>query len=698
MRTSQLAELQKRLLVVDDEFASRTALSRRLERRGYAVETAGGAGEALDKLLRDHYDLVLLDQMMPGMSGMDLLRLLRATYSPAELPVIMVTAVDQNERIVEALEEGANDYVVKPVEMPDITARIQAQLLRSRGGRKAQPEAAENEPPEAGADGPWDWDPVSRTAHFSPRWKEIVGHADGEIGGDLSEWLDRIHPHDLVRVRQQLNAHLDGAVPEFRSEHRLRHKSGKYRWVLCRGIALRSAEGLLLRLAGSLSDIDTAKAADPLTGLANRPQLIEKLEMHLQPGAADPVAVLLADIDGLRLINHTCGHQVGDRVLMEIAARLRRVVSQALEGTATTIARVGGDEFAVLLDCPGGTCDVGRIAEAILAAFVQPITVEDHNLQVTASLGIAISGGTGRGADQLLRDADLALCQAQQSGRNRWHIYEPGLRDRAEAGIIIRRDLRHAAERGELRAVYQPKVALHTSAVTGFEALLRWRHPDLGLVMPRDFIPLAEETGIIVRAGEWVLREACRQLRAWLLEFPADPPLVMGVNLSSRQLSDPNLANVVRRALDDSGIPPHCLRLELTESALVSERESARSVLTEIQRMGVGFELDDFGTGYSSLSYLHLLRFDALKIDRSFVGRLESDPESRVITRTVMALAKELGMDVIAEGIETASQLELLQEMGCRYGQGYYFSMPVEPGAARELLLAGMPEGTPSAA
>lgn len=697
-----MADPQNRLLVVDDEFASRTALSRRLSRRGFAVDTAEGAGEALDKLLRDRYDLVLLDQMMPGMSGMDLLRLLRATYSPTELPVIMVTAVDQNERLVEALEEGANDYVVKPVEMPDITARIQAQLLRSRGARRPQPETPARIVPQpaAGQDGPWDWDPVSRTAHFSPRWKEIVGHQNGEIGNHLDEWLDRIHPHDLVRVRQQLNAHMDGALPEFRCEHRLRHKNGKYRWVLCRGVALRSAEGTLLRLAGSLSDIDTVRGADPLTGLCNRPQLIEKLEACLAPGDGGmlPVAVLLVDIDGLRVINQTRGHETGDRVLIEIAGRLRKTVAGTPHFEGATVARVGGDEFAVLCHCPGATCDVGRLAEAILTAIVRPIAVEDHPLQITASVGVVISSGTGHGPDQLLRDADLALCQAQELGRNRWHLYEPSLRHRAQASVVIARDLRYATERHELLAVYQPKVVIPTGRIAGFEALLRWRHPELGVVMPRDFIPMAEQTGMIVPAGEWILREACRQLKAWLQEFLVDPPLSIGVNLSARQLSDPNLANVVRRALEDSGIPPHCLRLELTESALVAEREAARSVLAEIQRMGVGFELDDFGTGYSSLSYLNLLRFDALKIDRSFVGRLETDPESRVITRTVMALARELGMDVVAEGIETEAQVELLQEMGCRYGQGYYFSMPVEAAAARDLLRAGVDEPAPSAA
>jgi diguanylate cyclase (GGDEF)-like protein/PAS domain S-box-containing protein len=691
-----VTESPSRLLVVDDEFASRTALSRRLERRGYSVDAVEDAGEALDKLLRDRYDLVLLDQMMPGMSGLDLLRLLRATYSPAELPVIMVTAVDNNERIVEALEEGANDYVVKPVEMPDVTARIQAQLLRSKTLRKPPQAAA----PACGTDAPWDWDPVTGTAHFSARWKEIVGHAEDEIGDHLQEWLDRIHPSDLVRVRRQLNAHLEGSTPEFRCEHRLRHKNGQYRWVLCRGVALHGEDGKLLRLAGSIADIDDIKGADPLTGLSNRPQMLDRLAARLdRQGAtpADPVTVLLVDLDGLSLVNQSAGHEAGDKVLMEVAARLREVVAHPPFPPGSSLARVGGDEFAILSDCPGGACDVGRLAEAVLKAMERPFAAGENVLHVAASVGVVIAAPRHT-PDQLLRDADLAMCQARQAGHHRWQLYEPSLRDRAHTAVIVARDLRHAVDRRELVAVYQPKVALRSGRIAGFEALLRWRHPELGLVHPRDFIPAAEESGAIVRAGEWILREACRQLRAWQQEFRADPPLVMGVNLSARQLNDPGLSAMVRRALEESGIAPHCLHLELTESALIAERETARSVLEEIRRMGVGFELDDFGTGYASLSYLNLLRFDALKIDRSFVGRLETDAECRAITRAVLALARDLGMEVVAEGVETGPQLEILREMDCRYGQGYYFSMPVEAGAARDLLRAQAAREAPSAA
>jgi predicted signal transduction protein with EAL and GGDEF domain len=360
------------------------------------------------------------------------------------------------------------------------------------------------------------------------------------------------------------------------------------------------------------------------------------------------------------------------------------------------VARVGGDEFAILVRCPGVTCDVGRLAEAVLEHFEPGVEIGSQSLHVSASIGVVISAGARTSPQDLLRDADLAMYQAKELGKNRWHLFDPALRDRAKVRTLIARDLRYAVERNELLAVYQPQVNLRTRAIAGFEALLRWRHPELGMVMPRDFIPVAEETGVIVPAGEWILARACRQLAQWQQTFPADPPLTMSVNLSVQQLISSNLPNVIRLVLDESGIAPNTLTLELTESSVIAEREAARSVLAEIHAMGVSLKLDDFGTGYASLSYLNLLRFDALKIDHSFVSRLESDTESRTIVRTIMSLARELGMDVIAEGIETEAEMHRLRDMGCETGQGYYFSMPVEAHAAAALLEANF--SSPSAA
>ncbi|MEI9813187.1 MAG: EAL domain-containing protein [Acidobacteriota bacterium] len=612
---------QHRLLVVDDEFHNRLALSRRLARGGYAVDTAEGGAEALDKILRDHYDLVLLDQMMPGMSGVDLLKLLRATYSPVDLPVIMVTGIDEKETMVEALEEGANDYVVKPVEIPEITARIETQLARARSGRRtsdaeAHAHAIRAAATPAGA-AVWEWDPKTGVTQYSSEWAQIVGCASNEISQGLNEWLDRIHPQDLVRVRKELKAHLDGRAEVFRSEHRLRRKDCSYRWVASRALAMRDPAGRLLRLTGAMEDIEERKALDPLTGLGNRLQLLDRLTEALHQDPPILWGVLLFDLDDFRMLNEEAGHEVADQVLMEVAARLRDALQRSvLEGPAV-LARMSGDEFAVVATCPRGAQDVEQLALELMNCLRDPIAADDRALEVSACVGAALSAG-GATPDQMLRDADMALRAARQAGRGSWKLYEPDLRGSGHARATMHRDLRFAVDRNQLVAFYQSKVNLRTGAIAGFEALLRWQHPELGMIAPGQFIPLAEETGLILPAGEWILRQACRQMKAWQQQFVGDggEPLAISVNLSARQLSDPNLLRMVRRVLAETNLAPGSLALELTESSLIEEAEAARGVLTDLQRLGVGLMLDDFGTGYASLRYLNVLHFDVLKIDR----------------------------------------------------------------------------------
>jgi diguanylate cyclase (GGDEF)-like protein len=663
-------EPPSRLLVVDDDFHNRLSLSRRLERRGYRVDTAEGGAEALDKLLGEHYDLVLLDQMMPEMSGIDLLRLLRATHSQTDLPVIMVTALDENEMMAQALEEGANDYVVKPVELPEITARIQTQLARSKTKRKD----GQLEPTRARLrEASWEWDVETGKARYSAEWGRLVGRPSTEISSTWEEWLDRIHPEDLVRVRKELKLHLDGAAPEFRSEHRLRCGSGQYRWVLSRAEAFRGEDGKVLRLCGSTADMEDRKV-DALTGLANRVQFLERLDASLRQDRTT-WAVVLLDLDEFALLNEHRGHEMADQVLVEVGSRLRGAVQESSFDAEPLLARVGGDEFGLLVACGAGMAGIRAIAEKLLAALKEPVRVGGEPFTVTASVGASLSAA-GLSSDQILREAGLALRKARDHGGRCWKLYESGFRDRAHIRATLARDLRYVIERNQLVAVYQPKVELRTGAIAGFEALLRWRHPELGLVAPMDFIPMAEETGVILAAGEWILRAACRQLKAW--QELTGSRLQMSVNLSARQLSDPNLNAIVERALADARIDACCLALELTESSLIEEKQAAQTALSQLHDLGIQLMLDDFGTGYASLSYLSMLRFDVLKIDRSFVAKIDSATGGGTIIRTILSLARELHMDVVAEGIETEEQARLLVEMGCEKGQGYYYSKPVD--------------------
>jgi diguanylate cyclase (GGDEF)-like protein/PAS domain S-box-containing protein len=683
-----VTENPSRLLVVDDDFNNRDMLSRRLARRGYSVDVAEGGREALNKILREPYDLVLLDQMMPGMSGLDLLRLLRATYSPSELPVIMVTAVDQSQTMVEALDHGANDYVVKPIDMPVVTARIEAQLARSHADRQVRKSEERYSLAERGStDGLWDWDPVAGTMYFSAQWAAILGYSQDELRHDPEEWLSRLHPDDEARVRQELRVYVEGGALEFRSEHRLRQKNGEYRWVLSRGGAVRGSDGRATRVTGSLTDIENSKVSDPLTGLSNRLMVLDRTAAALvrTGGGETRLAVLLMDLDGFKVVNDSFGHAAGDNLLTEVAARLRIVVGASRFAGNATIARIGGDEFVVLIEDYRDGAEVTALAGEVLACLRPPASIYGLPVTASASVGIVLAGA-GATPGQLLRDADLAMYRAKELGKNRWHMFEPGLRERAENRMALAIDLRHAVERNELVAVYQPKMHLRTRTIVGFEALMRWRHPERGLLEPRHFIPIAEETGLIIPAGEWILDRACRQLRDWQEKFPLAPPLTMSVNLSVRQLGDPNLLNAVQRALSGTGIPPESLKLELTESSLIAEIESARTVLTAIQALRVGLKLDDFGTGYSSLSYLSSLHFDSLKIDRSFVDKVATDQESQAIVQTIVSLANALRMGVVAEGIETEPQLQRLIDLGCEAGQGYYFSVPVEAELAERML------------
>lgn len=543
-------------------------------------------------------------------------------------------------------------------------------------------------------DGLWDWDLERGTVYYSPRWKTMLGYSDREVGLSPDDWFGRVHPDDASRVRAEVETHLRSPTPHFESEYRMLHRDGGYRWVLCRGVAERNGTGRATRMAGSLTDVTDRKWAeerlvhdalhDPLTGLPNRAlftSLLERSLARLQRRQDHRFAVLFLDVDRFKVVNDSLGHMVGDQLLVEVARRLSRCVRPG-----DTVARLGGDEFTILLEDIAAPDDATRIAERIQTDFRQPVIVGAHEIFTSASLGIALSDLHYQRPEEVLRDADTAMYRAKSNGRARHEVFDADMHAHAVLLLRLETDLRKALEREEFRLVYQPIVAARTGRIVGLEALLRWCHPERGAVAPMDFIRTAEETGLIFPIGQWVLGEACRQLRAWQGRCPAAAGLAVSVNLSARQFADPTLVETVAAALTATGLSPTGLRLEITESILMDHAEASVRLLNRLKDLGIQIEVDDFGTGYSSLGYLHRFHIDALKIDRSFVTRLEVDPENREIVRTIVKLAQNLGMALVAEGVETAGQREYLTGLGCDAMQGFLFAGALGPDEIEKLL------------
>ena len=686
------------LLVVDDDVVTRTLLGRRLEGAGYRVVLAEDGPSALEAVEASEPDLVLLDIMMPGMNGFEVLRRLRASAGP-RLPVIFVTAREMSDDIVEGLESGADDCIAKPVDIPVALARIRTQLAK----RRAQRVLAESEERYALAvqganDGVWDWHVPSGEVFYSPRWKTIMGYADDGVPTTLDAWLDRVHGDDIDRVRVELNDHLAGRTERLETQHRTRRGDNSYRWVLVRGTAVRDQAGTPVRVAGSLTDITEGKVADALTGLPNRVLFHDRLGRLIERARRNPefqFAVLLLDLDRLKTINDSLGRRAGDAVLVQTAQRIERnlrttdsVIRVEPEGggdavAGHTLARFGGDEFAIILAGIRHVADATRVAERLGQALREVFAIEGHEVYITASIGIALSATGYERSEDMLRDADTALHRGKAAGRGRCELFDVGMREQVVRRLDLETDLRHAVARNELVVYYQPIVALATGEPTGVEALIRWNHPKWGLVGPDEFVPFAEETGLIVPIGYWVVEEVCRQLRAW--EGDGEPPVrLVAVNVSPRQLEAPDFVRRVCEIADSAGIAHDRIELEITESAMMDDPEATRVILERLNAEGFTLAIDDFGTGYSSLSYLQRFPVDRLKLDRSFLAQLPDDREARAVMESVVLLAEHLKLQVVAEGIETLAQLERVRALKCGFGQGFYFSHPLPAGASRE--------------
>jgi diguanylate cyclase (GGDEF)-like protein/PAS domain S-box-containing protein len=546
-------------------------------------------------------------------------------------------------------------------------------------------------------DGLWDWDLTSDRIYFSPRWNHMLGYPVSEAWSDPEKWFDHIHADDCERVRAVIASHCDDKTPEFVCEYRMRHNSGGYIWMLTRGIAVRDPSGKAIRMAGSQTDITEGKISDALTHIPNRLYFIDRLESAIEAARelGTLFAVLFIDLDHFKTVNDSLGHAAGDELLIDVAGRLRagmRNSSRPGNQAKSVVARVGGDEFAILLTQMKTVTDPSIVAARILERLSEPFYLEGRHVSASASIGIAL-GSPESTPETLLRNADSAMYHAKANGKARFEFFNDAMRERVVARFEIETGLRKAIDTEQLTLHYQPIVSTIDDHICGFEALVRWNHPERGLIPPAEFIPIAEESDLIILLGRWVLREACRQMAEWHMRFATVLPLTINVNVSSRQLSDPRLVGDVEFALAESGLNPQFLSIEITESSLIENTERTLMTLNCLKAMNIRLEIDDFGTGYSSLSYLRRLPFDTLKIDRSFIHELRTGSDSVDIVRAITEMAHSLRLEVIAEGVETDEQLVQLRGLGCKYVQGFLFSKPVSAEAAellyRETLESG---------
>jgi diguanylate cyclase (GGDEF)-like protein/PAS domain S-box-containing protein len=533
---------------------------------------------------------------------------------------------------------------------------------------------------------------------------KILGYSEEELLQTSFEAL--AHPHDREVFLNGVKQTLEGKLLVCQMESRFLHKLGHDVCVLVAVSPLtdqpRDGSQLILQIQ-DITDRKTAenqllRAAyhDDLTELPNRAWFLDQLKTALARAKLKGdhlFAVLFLDLDRFKVINDSLGHLTGDKLLIEIGNRLRNSV-----GRENSVARLGGDEFTILLNNIKSPSEAADLALEIQQQVSSPLRLSDYETSTTASIGIAIYEPGYNYAEELLRDADTAMYQAKSLGKARHVMFNKNMHTQALTRLQLETDLRRAIERNELFLQYQPIVSLSTGRLTGFEALVRWQHPDQGLIMPKAFIGLAEEMGLIVPLGSWVLNEACTQMQRWLTQFAPTQPLSISVNLSSKQFVLPNrLSESVQQTLDSTGLDPRILTLEITESAFMQNFEIAGDILTELRASGVRLSIDDFGTGYSSLSYLHRLRIDTLKIDRSFVNRINRNNGNNEILRTIVALGHNLGIGVIAEGVESREQLSLLQELKCDEAQGYLFSRPVDAEIAAGFIRLSLDRTSPLA-
>jgi len=695
------------VLVADDDPAIRLQVRFTLENAGLTVIEAGGGGETVALFRKHPPDLVLLDVVMPGMDGFATCRALRALPGGTHTPVVMVTGLDDPETIVQAFEAGATDFIGKPINMLILGYRARY-WLRSGSVLNALK--------------------INQKRLFKAQDLARMGHweQDLDTGAFLltchtPEMLGLVHPCDYDALftcidpeeREQVRNLIDDACGKeqpFSVHYRIRRADGSERTILNQGEVVRGSSHQRRLAVGIIQDITVLKRAedrirylafyDNLTGLANR-SLFREHWSKVLPHArrhGKRLAVLFIDLDHFKRINDTLGHPAGDKALIVVAERLKSilrtsdVIGRSDEGQPVSlISRVGGDEFTILAADFATPDHIATLAERIIAALGVPLGLEDQLVTLTASIGISVFPEDGSDIDTLLKNADTAMYEAKGRGRNNYQFFQHAMNESAKARFHLSNRLRSALNNGEFVLHYQPQFANGSGLLTGVEALIRWSDPERGLIPPVQFLPFAEESGLIHDINDWVLREACAQAQKWVAAG-LFAECRMGINISGRNINFKRLGTHIIEILAETGLPPGHLELELTERVMMENTDEAREMFLLLKDKGVAIAIDDFGTGYSALSHLQLFPLTTLKIDQSFVQNLESTGNSHALLHSIIGIAKSFNLKVVAEGVETEEQRNALDGMGCDELQGFLLSRPISRKQMEERLLSDRTE------
>jgi len=669
---------------------------------GHRCEAASSKGRLRAAVRDGTADVVMIDWRADAGRAEGLCDAVRQAAGDSRVPILAIVEGDDPEMLAAAVGAGVDDYLTLPVSASLLDSRLKMLDERLRSNRHLYESHRELQTAfdrfliASGGqhDGVWDWDIIAGTVDYSPRWKEMLGYANGEIANTPDEWFGLVHPEDRDRMRSLFEANIAGSITPLEHRYRIRHKDGSYRWMLTRGEAIRDDRGAVRRIVGRQTDITdeedsdeelrTGSLHDPLTRLPNRAMLVDRLRHAFARAQRDPgrpFAVLFFDLDRFKNVNDSLGHLTGDKLLRAIAERVQRACRPS-----DTVARFGGDEFVIIVENIHDVRGATSAAERIQDEFRVPFDLDGLEVFASISIGIAVWNVNYTRPEDLLRDADTAMYRAKAMGRNSFAVFDEEMHARVVATLKLETDLRRAIARNEFQPYYQPIVSLHDGRIMGFEVLVRWDHPERGILPPGEFIQVAEEMGAVIQIDRWVAEEACRQLRIWQNMFRHTPPLTVSVNISGTQFMQSDLVTRIDHILRKTGLYGKSLTLEVTESVLMENAQYAAEMLEQLRALDINISIDDFGTGYSSLAYLRRFKIDTLKIDYSFVSRMLADEESSQIVKTITTLAGNLGKQTVAEGVETRSQLEALSEFQVNAVQGWFISPPVPADEIAKLL------------